>query len=99
LDLSDDSAPEPDVAVVRGSIHDFRDHHPTTAVLVVKVADNSLPHDRKRRTSIYARAGIQASTWPAMRDCWRLLICCARRATRNGSCSLSTRPAVERVSR
>ena len=59
LDLSDDSAPEPDVAVVRGSIRDFRDHHPTTAVLVVEVAHNSLSHDRKRKTPIYARAGIQ----------------------------------------
>jgi Uma2 family endonuclease len=59
LDLSDDSAPEPDVAVVRGSSRDFRDHHPTTAVLVVEVADSSLPHDRKRKTPIYAQAGIQ----------------------------------------
>jgi len=59
LDLGDDSAPEPDLAVVRGSIRDFRDHHPTTAVLVVEVADSSLLHDRKRKVSLYARAGIQ----------------------------------------
>jgi Uma2 family endonuclease len=59
LDLGDDSLPEPDLAVVRGSIRDFRDHHPTTAVLVVEVADSSLLHDRKRKIPLYARAGIQ----------------------------------------
>src|SRR4051812_33206342 len=59
LDLGDDSAPEPDLAVVYGSIRDFRDHHPTTAVLVVEVADSSLLHDRKRKIPLYARAGIQ----------------------------------------
>src|SRR4051794_32430746 len=37
LALGEDSEPEPDIAVVRGSIRDFRDSHPTTAVLVVEV--------------------------------------------------------------
>jgi len=39
----DDSEPEPDVAVVRGSIRDFRDSHPSTAVLIVEVADSLSP--------------------------------------------------------
>lgn len=59
LDLGGGSLPEPDLAVVRGGIRDFRDHHPTTAVLVVEVADSSLLHDRKRKIPLYARAGIQ----------------------------------------
>jgi Uma2 family endonuclease len=58
LALGDDSEPEPDLAVVHGSIRQFRDHHPTTAVLVVEVADSSLLHDRKRKIPLYARAAI-----------------------------------------
>ena len=30
-----DSMPEPDISVLRGSLNDFADRHPTTAVLVV----------------------------------------------------------------
>jgi Uma2 family endonuclease len=58
LALGEDSEPEPDLVVVRGSIRDFRDSHPTTAVLVVEVADSSLLHDRKKKIPLYARAGI-----------------------------------------
>ena len=59
LDLGLDSDPEPDVAVVRGSTRDYIKDHPGTAVLVVEVADSSLEHDRKRKSSLYAKAGIQ----------------------------------------
>ncbi|MCL4861873.1 MAG: Uma2 family endonuclease, partial [Caldilineaceae bacterium] len=52
------SAPEPDVSVVIGSYDDYRDAHPTTALLVVEVADTSLAHDRERKRRVYARAGI-----------------------------------------
>lgn len=58
LALSDDSEPEPDVAVVEGSIRDFVDSHPTTALLIVEVADSTLFHDRKRKIPLYARSGI-----------------------------------------
>ena len=58
LAVSEDSEPEPDLAVVHGSIRDFRDSHPTTALLVVEVADGSLLHDRKRKIPLYARFGI-----------------------------------------
>jgi Uma2 family endonuclease len=37
---------------------DFRDAHPTTAVLVVEVADTSLGHDQRRKAPVYARHGI-----------------------------------------
>ena len=52
------SAPEPDIAVVRGSPRDYRDAHPSSAVLVIEVADATLQQDRERKGSLYARAGI-----------------------------------------
>jgi len=52
------SEPEPDVAVVSGSPRDYRDAHPSTALLVVEVADASLLFDRTTKASLYARAGI-----------------------------------------
>jgi Uma2 family endonuclease len=58
LAVSEDSEPEPDIAIVLGSIDDFTDSHPTTALLVVEVADSSLIHDRKRKIPLYARSGI-----------------------------------------
>jgi len=58
LALGDDSEPEPDIAVVQGKWEDYLDSHPSTAVLVVEVADSSLLHDRKRKARLYARAGI-----------------------------------------
>lgn len=58
LILDPDSEPEPDLAVVRGVTRDFRDQHPTTAVLVVEAADSSLGHDRRRKAPLYARHGI-----------------------------------------
>jgi Uma2 family endonuclease len=61
LALGEDSEPEPDLAVVSGSILDYRDHHPTTALLVVEIADNSLFHDRERKIPLYASHGIPES--------------------------------------
>ena len=52
------SAPEPDVALVPGSPADYRDHHPSHALLVVEIADSSLPQDRLTKSRIYARAGV-----------------------------------------
>ncbi len=53
----DHSMPEPDLAVVpRGGPA----HHPTTAVLVVEVAETSLRFDRGRKATLYAEAGIPA---------------------------------------
>lgn len=55
--LDDDSEPEPDVAVVRGSLRDYLTAHPADPVLVVEVALTSLAFDRERKASLYARAG------------------------------------------
>lgn len=57
LALSDDSEPEPDIAVVTGDERDWVATHPTTALLVVQVADSSLAFDR-RKARIYAAAGV-----------------------------------------
>jgi Uma2 family endonuclease len=58
LALDAASEPEPDVAVVAGSPRDYRDAHPSTALLVVEVSDTSLLFDRTTKANIYARAGI-----------------------------------------
>jgi len=58
LALGFDSEPEPDVAVVLGSWRDYSHSHPTSAILIVEVADSSLLQDRKRKASLYARAEI-----------------------------------------
>jgi Uma2 family endonuclease len=58
LALGDYSEPESDVAVVAGGLRDFRDHHPTSALLVVEVADSTLAFDRDTKGGLYARAGI-----------------------------------------
>jgi Uma2 family endonuclease len=57
LALDDESAPEPDLAVVRGSRADYRHAHPSVAALIVEVADSSLAFDREHKGSLYARAG------------------------------------------
>ena len=58
LALSEDSEPEPDVAVVTGDPRDYSDAHPSTAMLVVEVADASLAYDRTQKASLYAAASI-----------------------------------------
>ena len=62
LALGAASLPEPDVAVVRGTPRDTPPGHPTTAALVVEVADSSLHLDRGLKARGYARAGI-ADYW------------------------------------
>ena len=57
---TDDSEPEPDLAVVRGSEEAYADRHPGggDVALIVEVADSSLKSDREIKGPIYARAGI-----------------------------------------
>jgi Uma2 family endonuclease len=58
LVLGRDLDPKPDLAVVPGRP---RDHagHPTTAELVVEVADSSLDFDTNQKRLLYARAAIR----------------------------------------
>lgn len=53
-----DSEPEPDIAVVRGSVRDFSKSHPTTAALIIEVAVSSALLDREN-ASLYAEAGVE----------------------------------------
>ena len=53
-----ESEPGPDVALVAGSVRDYRDAHPQSALLVVEVADTTLAYDRDVKASLYARAGV-----------------------------------------
>lgn len=58
LALGEHSEPEPDVAVVAGAPEDYLAAHPSTAALVVEVADASLRLDRRFKAALYARAGL-----------------------------------------
>ena len=54
--------PEPDVAVVAGTIRDYSNSHPKTAALVVEVSDTTLAFDRAKKASLYAENKI-ADYW------------------------------------
>jgi Uma2 family endonuclease len=58
LDVSPSSQPEPDIAVVPGGIRDYANAHPTTALLVVEVAESTVRFDRGEKASLYASAGV-----------------------------------------
>ena len=62
------SVPEPDVAVIPGQASDYDAAHPTTALLVVEVADTSLVEDRLTKAPIYAAAGIPEYWLVNLRD-------------------------------
>ena len=62
LALGDDSEPEPDVAVVRGSLRDYLNAHPRSAVLIVEISDSALAFDRHVKGSLYARERV-AEYW------------------------------------
>ncbi len=51
--------PEPDIAVVEGTVADYFDAHPKSATLLVEVADSSLRLDRTKKRELYAENGIQ----------------------------------------
>src|SRR5262245_26919442 len=55
LALSDDSEPEPDVAIVPAGDYDAA--HPTMALLIIEVSDTTLRKDRSK-AFVYASAGV-----------------------------------------
>ena len=61
LHLGPRSEPIPDLAVVPGDVRDYV-VHPTTAELVVEISDTTLWYDRRRKGSLFAKAGI-ADYW------------------------------------
>lgn len=60
--LDDQSEPEPDFSIVRGSAREAGELLPARPVLIVEVAASSLALDRNEKASLYARAGI-ADYW------------------------------------
>jgi Uma2 family endonuclease len=60
LFIDEYNEPEPDIIIADGTMDDYEDHHPgpSEVRLVIEVSDTSLRFDRKRKTSVYARAGI-----------------------------------------
>ncbi len=62
LALDPVSEPEPDVAVVAGSPREYRDAHPSSALLVVEISDTTLAYDREQKGSLYAGAEL-ADYW------------------------------------
>src|SRR5712664_3896406 len=50
--LDDESAPEPDLAVVPGTRDDYRERHPARPALIIEVADSSLEFDRVQKGSL-----------------------------------------------
>jgi Uma2 family endonuclease len=59
-----DSEPEPDIAVVRGSMNEFRTDHPRTAEVVIEVCVTSYEFDLSKLRA-YAQAGVK--------ECWLVL--------------------------
>ena len=53
-----DIDPEPDLAIVPGRPRDYVGH-PTTAELVIEVADSSLDFDTNEKRLLYAKASIR----------------------------------------
>lgn len=58
--LDDFSEPEPDLAIVRGTVLDYaaQHPHPSDIYLVVEVADSTLKQDCEVKDKLYAQAGI-----------------------------------------
>ena len=58
FDVGTRNDPGPDLAVVAGSRRDLATRQPTSAVLVVEVADSSLNLDTTTKAELYATAGV-----------------------------------------
>lgn len=60
IQLDNFSEPEPDLAIVSGTILDYVDHHPRPEDihLVLEVADSTLKQDCEVKEKLYAQAGI-----------------------------------------
>lgn len=62
--LDDFSEPEPDLALVKGTVLDYVEQHPSPEqiYLVVEVSDSTLKQDCEIKDKLYAKAGI-ADYW------------------------------------
>ena len=72
--VTDDSEPEPDVAVYRGQFLDYFDHPtPADTLLIVEIAVTSLVKDTTIKAEFYAQEGI-ADYWVADVESRKLLV-------------------------
>jgi hypothetical protein len=57
---TDNSEPEPDLAIVRGPAERYVTNHPKPSdiAVIIEVADSSLTHDREEKGKLYAQATI-----------------------------------------
>jgi len=60
ITLSNQSEPEPDVVIARGTDEDYLAHHPypQDILLVVEISDSTLRYDQTKKLNLYAEAGI-----------------------------------------
>ncbi len=70
LDIGQTTEPEPDISVVLGHRDQFRNSHPTGAVLIVEISDSTVSFARRRKGSLYARAGIETYWIVNLRRGW-----------------------------
>jgi Uma2 family endonuclease len=64
IHLDDFSEPEPDLAIVQGTVLDYTEQHPhpEQIYLIVEVADSTLKQDCEIKDKLYAKSGI-ADYW------------------------------------
>ncbi len=64
ITIEPDGEPEPDAAIVRGSIDDYNGRHPgpDDVICAFEIADSSLSRDRTTKQRIYCDAGIAQYT-------------------------------------
>ena len=60
ITLAPRDEPEPDAALIRGTVEDYSERHPGPAdiLCVIEVADSSLSRDRGYKLQLYANAGV-----------------------------------------
>lgn len=94
--VTDDSEPEPDVAVYRGAFRDYFDHPtPADTLLVLEVAVTSLVKDTTVKALFYAQEGI-ADYWVVDVEHRKLLV--FREPSATGYQSKSTLADTESIS-
>ena len=62
FDVGKATDPQPDIAVIAGTMRDFLYRGLTEAALIVEVSDSTINYDRRQKASLYAKAGI-ADYW------------------------------------
>ena len=58
FDIGRATDPEPDIAVVPGSLSDYKGRGIAEAALIVEISDTTLSYDRRGKASLYAMAGV-----------------------------------------